>query len=361
MKKIILLAIALWVSFSCYAQEHKGVNWEQGTLQDALRKAAGHKKGAKLVFLDCYTTWCGPCKYMANTVFTTEAAGNYFNEHFVNIKIDMEKGEGPELAKKFRIPGYPTFIILSPDGKEIGRVVGSNELEPFIADVERARDVKNSVSYLKTQFEKSPTSDNAVNYVEAMGRNSMYSEITRFMNENLAVLEDWTLFSDKMWKYVKLGISYDNRTVLNCIIANKMQANSAFGTNRVNKALRECYKRVLTDFLTGKRTLAKEEAIALADQMNMVLDTENYTEAMLSKLARWEVTGNEKAISGLFKYGNLRNLSGEEMLLFEEIFSKYDCITKEMLEKYYQSKKSIGEMEAKRAGHVEEQVIKGRE
>lgn len=361
MRKIILLTALLMFSPVFYGQGHKGVNWEQGTLQDALRKAAGHKKGARLVFLDCYTTWCGPCKYMANTVFATEAAGNYFNENFVNIKIDMEKGEGPELAKKFQIPGYPTFIILSPDGKEIGRVIGSNELEPFIADVERARDTKNSVAYLKAQFEKSPTSDNAVNYVEAMGRNAMSGEITRFMNENLSVLEDWTVFSDKMWRYIKLGISYDNRTILDYIIANKMQANSAFGSNRVNQALRGCYKRVLTDFLMGKRVLSKEEAVALADQMNMVLDTENHTEAMLSNLARWEVTGNDKAISGVFKYGNLRNLSGEEMLMFEEIFSKYDCITKEMLEQYYQSKKSIGEMRAKGAAQVEEKVIKSKE
>lgn len=361
MKKIILLTIALFFSFSFYAQEQKGVKWEEGTLQDALRKAAGDKKGAKLVFLDCYTTWCGPCKYMANTVFTTEAAGDYFNENFVNIKIDMEKGEGPALAGKLKIPGYPTFIILSPDGNEIGRVVGSNELEPFIADVERARDIKNSVSYLKTQFEKNPTSDNAVNYVEAMGRNSMYKEIARFMNENLSLFEDWALFSDRMWKYVKLGISYDNRNVLDYLIANKMQANYTFGTNRVNQALRECYKKVLKDFLTGKKVLPKEAVIALADQMNMVLDTENRTEEMLSQLARWEVTGNDKAISGLFKYGNLRNLSGEEMLLFEEIFSKYDCIPKEMFERYYQSKKSIGEMEAKRAAHVQEKVIKSKE
>ncbi|MEG1120046.1 MAG: thioredoxin family protein, partial [Bacteroidales bacterium] len=360
MKKIFLITVLALVSLGLYAQENKGVKFEQGTLQQALNKAKSNKKGPNLVFLDCYTTWCGPCKYMSNTIFPMEAAGKYFNANFVNIKIDMEKGEGPELAKRFKLTGYPTFIILSSDGNEIGRVVGSNELDPFIRSVEKAKDIENSVEYLNGVFEKSKTSDNAINYVEAMGRNSMYKEITAFMNENLAVFNEWDLFTDRMWKYIKQGISYDKKVVLEYIIDNKMQANTTFGINRVNEALRNCYQKVIVEYLTGKRSLAKEEVVLLAGNMNMVLGTDNTEEEMCSKLAKWEATGNNKAIAEMFKFGNLRGFDSYTMTFMEEIFAKYDCITKQMLEQYYKSKNQIKELETKSINETEQKIMQNK-
>lgn len=138
MKRFFILAIATLIAFSAFAQQDKaqsGIIWESGTLTQALEKAK--KEGEKLVFLDCYASWCGPCKYMAGTVFTTKEAGDYFNKKFVNIKIDMEKGEGVNIARQFRIQGYPTFVILNSNGKELGRIVGGAQINDFIKKVEQ--------------------------------------------------------------------------------------------------------------------------------------------------------------------------------------------------------------------------------
>ncbi len=361
MKKILLIVIATIVSLGASAQKGKGVIWETGTLQEALNKAKNNKKGAKPVFLDCYTEWCGPCKYMANTIFPMEEAGKYFNENFVNIKIDMEKGEGPELAKRFKLTGYPTFLILSPDGEEIGRVVGSNELETFIDMVEEARNIRNSVSWLKRKFEKNKSSDNAVIYVNAMGRNSMYSEISQFMNENLPLFNDWDIFSDKMWRYLKIGVNYDNPVVLNYLIENKMEANLSFGRDRVDRVLRDCYSKVLTEYLTGKRTLTKEQILSIVNNFNLIMGDDNREEQMVSNLARWEVTGNNQAITETFKYGNLRDFTPYKMAFFEEIFSKYDCITKEILERYYDSKKEMNGHILKHSDQVKEKIMNSKQ
>ena len=134
MKRILIILAAIMLSIPLFAQELPGVQWEKGTLAQALKKAKDN--GKDLVFLDCYATWCGPCKYMANTVFTSKEAGDYFNKKFVNIKIDMEKGEGINLAREFKIQGYPTFIILNSNGKELGRIVGGAETKQFIQKVE---------------------------------------------------------------------------------------------------------------------------------------------------------------------------------------------------------------------------------
>ncbi len=134
MKRILIIIAAIMLSIPVFAQNQEGVKWEEGTLMQALKKAKGNGKG--LVFLDCYASWCGPCKYMTNTVFTTKEAGDYFNSKFVNIKIDMEKGEGINLARELRIQGYPTFVVLNSNGKEIGRIVGGAPAAQMIQKVE---------------------------------------------------------------------------------------------------------------------------------------------------------------------------------------------------------------------------------
>ncbi len=137
-KLTILLFALLAVCLGMQAQTgEKGMAFEpEGTLfKDAVAKA---KQTNKLVFLDCYTSWCGPCKMMSNTVFPQEKVGAYMNPRFVNIKIDMEKGEGVELAKRLQISAYPTFIIFNGDGNEIGRFLGGCDADAFIKKVEQA-------------------------------------------------------------------------------------------------------------------------------------------------------------------------------------------------------------------------------
>lgn len=133
---LLFALLAVCLGMQAHTGE-KGMAFEpEGTLfKDAVAKA---KQTNKLVFLDCYTSWCGPCKMMSNTVFPQEKVGAYMNPRFVNIKIDMEKGEGVELAKRLQISAYPTFIIFNGDGNEIGRFLGGCDADAFIKKVEQA-------------------------------------------------------------------------------------------------------------------------------------------------------------------------------------------------------------------------------
>ena len=96
--------------------KYQGIIFETGSLQDALDKA---RKENKPVFVDCFTSWCGPCHMMSTQVFPSKEAGDFFNSRFVNIKIDMEKGEGKELLKRWKIAAFPTYLILNNDGEPV--------------------------------------------------------------------------------------------------------------------------------------------------------------------------------------------------------------------------------------------------
>lgn len=148
MKSFISIIILLMLNLIVSGQ---GVNFEHLTFDEALAKA---KTENKLVFMDCYTTWCGPCKHMTEKVFTQEKAGEYFNPKFVCVKFDMEKGEGRELAKRFGVKVYPSFFIIRPDGSMQHTVVGGGDLNSFIARVEKGLNEKTSLDYLNKLYEK---------------------------------------------------------------------------------------------------------------------------------------------------------------------------------------------------------------
>lgn len=70
-----------------------------------------------------YTTWCCPCKVLDKDVFPNEKVGKFYNKNFINYKVDAEKGEGLEIAKKYGVAQYPTLIYLD------------NKLEATVAEV----------------------------------------------------------------------------------------------------------------------------------------------------------------------------------------------------------------------------------
>ena len=126
MKKVLLLIVFSFIGMFVFAQ---GVDFQKLSLDKAIEKA---KKEKKLVFVDCYTTWCGPCKMMTEQVFPQKEVGSYMNDKFICLKIDMEKGEGPALGNKYGVEAFPTFLIINPDGSLCHRFAGYSTADKFI-------------------------------------------------------------------------------------------------------------------------------------------------------------------------------------------------------------------------------------
>ena len=134
-KKIGILFIALMAVFITTSMMNNetevGIEFNHSmTLADAKTEAL---KTGKLIFIDCYTDWCGPCRRMAKTSFVNEKVGDAFNENFINLKVEMEKdADGREIAMKYRINAYPTLLVINGEGKLIKKVVGMQSVDALL-------------------------------------------------------------------------------------------------------------------------------------------------------------------------------------------------------------------------------------
>ena len=116
MKKVFLLVMLVaGILFGAEAQ-NRSINFEQTKVWKQIVKKA--KKEKKLIFVDCYTSWCGPCKMLAPTV--DKLAEKYDGKVIVG-KVDVD--EEQELARQFGVMSIPT-VVLFKDGKEVQRTVG---------------------------------------------------------------------------------------------------------------------------------------------------------------------------------------------------------------------------------------------
>ncbi|MCC6514990.1 MAG: thioredoxin family protein, partial [Chitinophagales bacterium] len=149
MKNIFIL-IFVCMSTLTFAED-TGMQFENGaSWQQILDKA---KKENKFIFLDAYASWCGPCKWMAKEVFPKPEVGEALNPNYVNAKIDMEKGEGIELAKKYNVRSYPTYLFFDANGELVHRSLGSMPAADFITLCNNTLDPEMQFITLKKKYE----------------------------------------------------------------------------------------------------------------------------------------------------------------------------------------------------------------
>jgi thioredoxin-related protein len=132
----------LLLPFLASAQD-KGIHFEHEGSWTAIRAKA--KAENKYIFIDCYTTWCGPCKFMSTTIFPMEQAGDYFNSKFINVKVQLDTtakddahtkswyADAHNLVTQYNVRAFPTYLVFTPDGQALHRAIGSvGDPEMFI-------------------------------------------------------------------------------------------------------------------------------------------------------------------------------------------------------------------------------------
>ncbi len=183
-----------------------GVRFFHGSWSQVLAEA---RRQNKPIFIDVYTTWCGPCKLMSAQAFPNARVGARMNDNFINYKIDAEKGEGETVARRYGVQAFPTSLFISIKGKLIRRTLGYNGVDWFLAEAQRALSDANeshsmalwnkkydagdrSPAFMRGMLRKQaeydrPTGDVLDDYVKILPKSdTMASEEIQFLSEMLS-------------------------------------------------------------------------------------------------------------------------------------------------------------------------------
>lgn len=165
LRKISLLAFLFSLSLSSFAQ---GIEFFHGTWEEALVKA---ETEGKLIFVDAYTTWCGPCKQMSANVFPVAEVGDVFNANFINVKLDMEKSESVSFRKVHPVRAYPTLFWVNGKDKAVHTSVGGKQVNTLIAVAKEAIAKQDDIEALAAEWEAGDRDPQlAFTYIRALVR-----------------------------------------------------------------------------------------------------------------------------------------------------------------------------------------------
>jgi thiol-disulfide isomerase/thioredoxin len=127
---------------SSYLYREDGVQWTEGLSWQQVKEKA--KRENKYIFLDCFTTWCGPCKKMDHEVYTDEKIGRFFSNKFISVKVQMDRtkddndfikswyNDAAEIGKHYLLEGYPTLLFFSPSGIIVQKETGFKNIKDLM-------------------------------------------------------------------------------------------------------------------------------------------------------------------------------------------------------------------------------------
>lgn len=203
------------------------VVFEETGWQNLVKRA---KAEDKLIFVDVYTTWCGPCRAMDQNVFATAQAGQFMNENFLRFKADAENGEGVAIARQYGVRAYPTMLFVNGDGEEVYRLVGGRPLNLFLHDARYVLTEKNSPKSLKTMDkEYRQHRQDAAWLREYLDKRVRYQHLenANLAEEYLALLPTDSLTSPGTLRLLAKVNFQPNDKTFETLLAHRQQATSA--------------------------------------------------------------------------------------------------------------------------------------
>ncbi len=331
MKRFYVSLICLIVSVLAINQTFsQGINFRQDDWQNVLMQAKAQKK---LIFVDIYTAWCGPCKEMDKKTFTDISVGDKFNARFINYKVDAEKGFGITLAKRYNVTSYPTCLFVDPSENLIYKQEG----------LLRAPDlVKEADMVLNNQANAKPLY--ALDKLYENGRRD-----TEFLNEYIAVrsLYDRIDNRDLVEEYVKslTPIQYSADKTLRIIVNNgfkidgkafelllkfREKAESLFegGVEKVNRAFSQSINEVFDVALKGKNQALFDKALsanlkALPNTADRVNDKNKLAFYLAMKDVNKFSEAAEQYLDQYVMFVQIESIRKQDLWEYEKIMQNY--------------------------------------
>ena len=252
----MLMVVVLGATTISFASA-QGIKFVESNFKEAVAQA---EQENKLLFMDCYTSWCGPCRLLANRVFPNDSIGQFFNKHFVSLKVDMEKGEGPALARQYGVKAYPTLLFIDPSTQEIvSQVVGFRTVKALLEDAQKAANPNRNLQGLAAQFNENPTNPAIASaYLEGLWAASLTQERDETLKNYLSRLTPEEICTTDNWKILSTHTENPYSYAFDCLHKNREGFRNVMGKEAVNAKLDHLYRYASMKFIYRKRVPENE-------------------------------------------------------------------------------------------------------
>lgn len=290
--RLIVGAVAILTSTIAIAQD--GIDFKDISFEEALEMA---KSERKVVFIDGFASWCGPCKRMDKITFKDQKVGAYYNDQFVSLKLDMEK-EGKMVAKKYNVAAYPTFLYLDSEGRVLHKGAGFFEPEEFISLAEESADETNRLGTLQTRFE---TGDRNPDMLRMLLEHKFELQDPSYIEQVEAIAnlyDDWNTEEVRrlIFEYTNTAIS----PLYRHMVENRKDYETQFGRgavwNKVETLLRdrsfEIDKTSISEMADLFKLVFPKDGEKLASKYRMSFyrqkgDRQNYADSAIDHFAKY--------------------------------------------------------------------------
>ncbi|MBI4946477.1 MAG: thioredoxin family protein [Bacteroidetes bacterium] len=275
MKKLLLLALFAFLVFSVNAQnsteEYKGIRFETGTIAEIYTKA---KKENKPIFVDVYTTWCGPCKWLAKNVFTNDTVARFYNEKFICYSIDAEKGEGLSFAKEYKISAYPSLLFLDSTGRVLRRAVGGRAVKEFVALGEKALDPEQRLTVWQDKYASGKRDPEFIRpYIDELAEAGMYEEQTEIIFWYFYALSEREWITKENFEVINKHCRNSEGQGFQNLLKNREKFHAVVGKEKVDKKIYDVfYGDLLRRYVEYKIVDGKYEASINEEKYKAAID-----------------------------------------------------------------------------------------
>lgn len=349
--RIVLLGISLFISSSLFSQNN--IDFIVNQFDKALEEA---KNTDKDIFIDTYAPWCVPCKKM-DKVFKNKKLASYYNEHFINVKIDVDRLDGKEIASKYDIVFLPTMLIVDKNGYVKLRIDGLKNAQellnlgdfavnpqnyktatpaPSVPNTSSQKNTSQTITPEDIKEEKilyvldgsSPDNPDFL-YHEAFFRiQQMDGSSQKIAEKYLATQDDWS--TEKNMKFIVSFVNSTDSEMFDYYVSNKAQFEKMMASSEYRKTLeilinRTLYRRIprpdfkKVEYLYGLLFPRKSSKYAYQYMLQRLEEEEKY-EAFVDLGEAYMESLIKQDAELLFKLGKYKCLNANEKELKECIY-----------------------------------------
>ena len=321
MKKLFLVTL-LALIIKGFGQS-KQIVFESGNLASVLARA---EKENKLIFIDAYTTWCGPCKQMSKNIFTKDTVADFFNQNFIDYKLDMEKGEGIDFAKKYEVNCYPNLLILNSKGNLVHRAAGSMNERDFIAFAKAASVPGKNFYDLKNGYEKNGLTEKTItDYILLMDNACL--DASENVSRYLQGVNENELSNKVNWELIRDNVTDINSREIKYLLKNYQEFESKYN-QEVEAKITKLGVSYFSTYLKAKEfdkagfEKTKEEFLNLKWPYanHIVFDTELKLNKRFNKQAYYAIASQPEFLK--YNNNNVAVLNSVAWTFYEEVTDK---------------------------------------